>query len=235
MSRPVFLIAGTFLLLIAGPAAAMGNADPLLAMLRVDKLEVAVDEDPTPQRFEAKGWLGYDLNKLWLKSEVEREGSETESADLELLYGRAISPYWDAQVGWKRDFEPGPKQDWLAIALHGLAPYFFEVDSSLYLADGGRSSLSFMAEYELLFTQKWILSPELEFDLNGYNDEVTGAGSGLSKLELGLRLRYEIRREFAPYIGLHWERLYGNTADFARADGHDTDSLQFVVGLRAWF
>ena len=228
---------GLLSLLAVVPAcvSAMGEDDPLVGMLRFDKLEIAVDEDPTPQRLEAKGWLGYDLNKLWLKSEVEREGGDTESADLELLYGRALSPYWDVQLGWKRDFQPRPQQDWLALGLHGLAPYFFEVDTTLYLADGGRSSLAFMAEYELLFTQRWILSPEIEFDLNGYNDRETGEGSGLASLELGLRLRYEIRREFAPYVGLHWERAYGNTADFARDRGEDIDELQFVVGFRAWF
>ena len=228
---------GLLLLLAMLPASvlAMGEDDPLVGMLRFDKLEIALDEDPVPQRLEAKGWVGYDLNKLWLKSEVEREGGDTESADLELLYGRALSPYWDVQLGWKRDFQPRPQQDWLALGLHGLAPYFFEVDTTLYLADGGRSSLAFMAEYELLFTQRWILSPEIEFDLNGYNDRETGEGSGLASLELGLRLRYEIRREFAPYVGLHWERAYGNTADFARDRGEDIDELQFVVGFRAWF
>ena len=223
------------LVMIPSRVIAMGEDDPLVGMLRFDKLEIAVDENPTPQRLEAKGWLGYDLNKLWLKSGVEREGGETDSADLELLYGRAFAPYWDVQVGWKRDLKPSPEQDWLALGLHGLAPYFFEVDTTVYFADGGRSSLAFMAEYELLLTQRWILSPEFEFELNGYNEREMGIGSGLSTLKVGLRLRYEIRREFAPYIGLHWERDYGNTADFARSRGEDVDDLQYVVGVRAWF
>ena len=216
-------------------ALAMGDDDPLLAMVLIDRLEAGPAEDPVPQRLEAQAWVGYDVNKLWLKSEVEREGGETESADLEVLYSRAIAPFWDAQVGWRHDFKPSPSRDWLAIGFQGLAPYFFEVDSTLYLGGSNRSSFEVSAEYELLFTQRLILSPEVELVFNGYNDEETGAGSGLASAEAGLRLRYEIRREFAPYIGVHWERSYGNTADFVRDEGGSIDDTYFVIGVRAWF
>jgi copper resistance protein B len=214
---------------------AMGDDDPLTAMVKVDKLETAANELFATTRFEGQAWAGYDLSKLVLKSEIEREDHDTESSDLELLYSRAVAPFWDLQIGWKHDFRPGPERDWLAIGFQGLAPYFFEVDSTLYANDSGESWLDVSLEYELLLTQKLILTPEIEFVVNGYNDEERGAGSGFSSLEAGLRLRYEFRREFGPYIGIHWEKLFGNSADFARQDGEDIDDVYVVLGVRAWF
>lgn len=230
--RPVLPLA---LIGSASGVLAMGDDDPLLTMVRVDKLEVAVDEARVPQRLEADAWIGRDLNKLWLKTELEREGSETEQADIQLLLSRAISPYWDLQAGWKHDFQPTPSKDWLALGVHGLAPYYFETDATLFVASSGRTSFEVEAEYELLFTQQWILSPEIELTFNGYNDEATGQGSGLASAEFGLRLRYEIQREFAPYIGINWEKAFGNTASYKRQEGADTSDTQFVIGVRAWF
>jgi copper resistance protein B len=213
----------------------MGDDDPLLTMVSIHRLEVGLEDNPTPQRLEAQAWMGYDLNKVWLKSDIERGDSETESGDVEVLYGRAIAPFWDFQAGWKHDFDPGPSRDWFAVGFQGLAPYLFEVESTLYLGGLDRNSFELSAEYELLFTQRLILSPEIELIFNDYNDERIGAGSGLSSAEAGLRLRYEIRREFAPYLGIHWERVYGNTADFVEDEGDSVDELQLVVGFRAWF
>lgn len=226
----------TFFLLVIPPSAAlaMGDDDPLLTMVMIERLEVGVGKSDTPQWLEAKAWAGYDLNKLWLKTEVEREDDSTESADLEILYGRAVAPYWDLQLGWKRDLQPRPMRDWFAVGFHGLAPYFFELDSTLYLASS-RASLELEAEYELLLTQRLILSPRAELVFNSFNEDRTGAGDGLSTAEAGLRLRYEIRREFAPYLGVHWERAYGNTADFRREEGEDRGDVHVVVGIRAWF
>jgi len=214
---------------------AMGKDDPLLTMVMIDKLEFGLTDESIPQRLEMQAWAGYDLSKLWLKSDVEREGGNTDSADVEVLYGRAISPYWDVRVGWKHDFEPTPSRDWAAIGIYGLAPYFFEVDSTAYINSSGQVSLDLSVEYEVLFTQRLILSPEIEAVINGSDDSDTGSGSGVSSIEAGLRLRYEIRREFAPYIGVHWERSYGNTADFDRVKGEDIDDFYVVVGIRAWF
>ncbi|MCB1727488.1 MAG: copper resistance protein B, partial [Gammaproteobacteria bacterium] len=151
------------------------------------------------------------------------------------LYSRAIAPYWDLQVGWRHDIRPKPDRDWLAIGFEGLAPYWFEVDAAAFIGEGGQVGARLEAEYEWMFTQRWVLSPELKVNLHTKNDEATGTGSGLSDTELGLRLRYEIRREFAPYIGVNWVKKYGNTADFARDEGEDTDDVQFVAGVRAWF
>ena len=130
---------------------------------------------------------------------------------------------------------PEPSRDWLAIGFQGLAPYWFEIDTALFIGKDSRVGARFQAEYEILFTQKLILTPELEMVFLSKDDEEVGAGSGLSDIGLGLRLRYEIRREFAPYIGINWERVYGNTADFARDEGVEISETQFVVGVRAWF
>ena len=234
MTRPHWLLI-LVLFFTGADALAMGDDDPLLTKVMFDRLEVGLDNNDTPQWLEAKAWAGYDLNKLWLKSEVEREDSETGSADLELLYGRAISPYWDFQLGWKHDFQPRPTRDWLAIGFQGLAPYFFEIDSTLYLSSSRRSSLELEAEYEMLLTQRLILSPRAEVVINGHNDSRTGTGSGFSTLEAGIRLRYEFYREFAPYLGVHWERAYGNTADLRREEHEKTSEVHVVIGIRAWF
>ncbi len=213
---------------------AMGD-DPLLTMVMIEQMEVGIDESPTPRRFEGQAWAGYDRHKLWLKSEVEQEGGSTEASEIELLYGRAVAPFWDFQVGWRHDWEPSPSQDWLAIGFQGLAPYFFEIDSTLYVNDSGEASFRASAEYELLLTQRLVLTPEVEVELFSDTDKDREIGSGLSTVEAGLRLRYEIRREFAPYIGVHWERAYGNTADFIRDEGDSEDSLFIVAGVRIWF
>ena len=91
------------------------------------------------------------------------------------------------------------------------------------------------AKYELLFTQQLILTPEIEMNIYGQNDADLGVGSGLSNIQAGLRLRYEIRREFAPYVGVNWSQRYGNSADFSRTEGTDVTDQQWVIGLRAWF
>lgn len=222
--------------LIASPGALAGAADdPLLAKLMIDKLEWRAAEGKNPWVWDADAWIGKDLNKAWFKSEGEYRDGRTEAAYFEALYSRAVATYWDFQVGWRRDFRPRPNRDWLAIGFKGLAPYFFEVDATVY---GGGNNSAFArldVEYEILFTQRLILSPEIELNAFAREDEKRGVGSGLSTAELGLRLRYEIRREFAPYIGINWEQKFGDTRDFAKADGESTNDLELVAGIRAWF
>lgn len=211
------------------------NDDPFLTSAKIDQLELRSTEGPDPSVFEGQFWAGYDLNKLWVKVDAEHVDSDYEELELQALYSRAISPYWNLQVGARKDFEPEPKRDWAVIALQGLAPYFFEVDASLFVGGPGRTGLRLSAEYELMLTQRLVLSPEFELNAYGHNDEETGVGSGLADAQVGLRLRYEIRREFAPYIGVNWNKRYGNTADFASAEGEDIEDTQLVVGIRAWY
>ncbi len=225
------------LVLIASKTGFAGEMedDPLLAMLVIDQLEVRTSDDSTPVIWDAEGWVGKDLNKLWIRSDGTYVDSQIEETELQLLYSRAIMPFWDLQLGWRRNIRPSPDRDWIAFGVKGLAPYYFDVDAAIFVGDSGRTSLRFGAEYEFMLTQQLILVPDLELNLYGKDDYETGIGSGLSNIEAGLRLRYEIRREFAPYIGLNWTGLYGQTADFARDEGEDTDEFQFVVGIRSWF
>ena len=209
--------------------------DPLLTKVLIDQLEVHNADDGNPWVLDGQGWIGKDLQKLWLKAEVERNDGETEEAELQALYSQAIAPFWDVQVGLRQDFQPTPNRSWAVIGLQGLAPYFFEIDTALFIGESGRTALRLEAEYELLFTQRLILTPEIEVNFYGQNDEDLGIGSGLSDVEAGLRLRYEIRREFAPYIGVNSNKSFGNTADFTRAEGGDTDDLQLVIVVRALF
>jgi len=225
------------LVMLLTPALAFAGKkdDPVLAKVMVDQLEVRAGDGSDSWVLDAQGWIGRDLDKLWVKVDVESVESETEAAEVQALYSRAIAPYWDLQAGWRHDLRPEPSRDWLAIGFEGLAPYWFEVDAAAFIGEDGRTAARLQAEYELLFTQKLILAPEAEFYLNGKDDPEVGIGTGLSSVELGMRLRYELRRELAPYIGINWEKLFGQTANHARDDGHDASEVRYVVGLRAWF
>lgn len=209
--------------------------DPLLAMVKIDKLEVHDTDDGNPWELKADAWIGKDLNKLWIKTEGEYHDGETEEAELQLLYSRAISPFWDLQVGVRRDFKPEPERDWFALGINGLAPYMFEVDAALFYGEDQRVAARLDAEYEYLITQRLELIPELEANIYSKDDEELGIGSGLSDLTLGLRLAYVLRREFTPYVGYSWTGLYGDTADYAEAAGEDTSSGAWVAGIKAWF
>jgi len=220
---------------ISGIALAGGADDPLLYKVMIDKLEVRDTDEGNALILDADAWVGKDLNKLWFKTEVERLDGSTEEAEVQLLYSRAISPYWDLQAGWRHDSRPTPNRDWLALGFKGLAPYLFEVDASLFIGESGRTAARLDVEYEYMFTQKWVLSPEIEMNFHSEDDSDVGTGSGLSDMQLGLRLRYEIRREFAPYVGVNWARKFGDTADFARDEGESTHDTQLVAGIRVWF
>ena len=221
-------------MLLAVPAQAGVNDDPLLSMLKIDQLELRNGSSEDPLAWEVQGWAGYDLNKFTFKTKGERVDGQTESAELQLLYSKAIAPYWDLQLGVQRDFYPRPGENWAVIGLQGIAPYFFETDVSLFVGESGKTALRLASEYEIMLSQKWVLSPSAEFNLYGQNDSERGTGSGLSDVELGLRLRYEVRREFAPYVGVNWEKKFGKTADLSRAEGESSSETQFVVGLQAW-
>jgi copper resistance protein B len=216
------------------------SEDQILSMVSINQLEQRYSSDSETNdlditSWDANAWLGKDLDKLWLKTEADVVDGSLEESELQLLYSRAIAPYWDLQTGWRGDFNEDQNQHWFAVGLQGLAPYFFEIDSALFFGEGGQTALRIDAEYDLMFTQNLILSPELETTVYGRNAPKYEQGSGLARLNAGLRLRYEIRREFAPYIGVNWSKKYGNTADIALSNNGDIESLQWVAGLRAWF
>lgn len=225
----LWLLAG---LVCSAAATAHTTDDPLLFSLKVDHLEWRDDDHAVA---EGNLWLGRDLRKFWLKFDLEHTHGALEEAELQALYGIAVAPYWDLQFGVRQDVRPKPADTWGVLALHGLAPYFFETDAALFVGDGGAVAAHVSVEYELLFTQRLILSPSLGLDLHGQNDRETGVGSGLSEVKVGLRLRYEIRPELAPYTGVERWKKFGKTADFAREADEPAADTAWVAGLRFWF
>ena len=223
------------LALVPGIAAAHMEDDPLLAKFQINELEIREAAGDNPFAWDIDAWFGKDLHKLWIKSEGERAVGITENFELQMLYSRAVAAYWDFQIGWRKDWLPKPERNWLVLGFEGVAPYFIETDVALFIGESNRAGLRVDIERELLFTQKWILKPEIELNFHSRNDESTGTGSGLSDIEVGLRLHYAINRQFAPYVGVNWEKKTGNTADYARDEGEDTDDVQWLVGVSAWF
>lgn len=216
-------------------AFAMGEDDPIVTKVMIDQLETRIIDGDDPLVLEAQAWIGYDLSKLVIKADVEQVNGVTHELELQALYSRAVDPYWDFQIGLRQDQKPAPNKNWLAIGFQGVAPYWFEIDTSLFIGEKDQVALRFAAEYEWMITQRWVLSPEFEFNIYSKDEETRGIGTGLADSQLGLRLRYEIKREFAPYIGINWNNKYGNTATFAKAEGEKVSSTQVVVGVRAWF
>ena len=208
--------------------------DPLVTKIMIDQLETRIVDGDDPLVLEAQAWIGYDLDKFVIKADVEQVKNNIEELELQALYSRAVDPYWDLQIGVRQDQKP-LERNWLAIGFQGVAPYWFEIDTALFIGESSQVGLRFSAEYEWMITQQWVLSPEIEFNIHSKDDEAVGTGSGLSDSQIGIRLRYEIKREFAPYIGINWNNKYGNTATFARDEGEKVSSTQFVAGVRAWF
>jgi copper resistance protein B len=200
-----------------------------------DQLEAQDADDGSGLAWRALGWVGTDLNRLWLRGEGESVEGQTQSADVEALYCRSVARWWDVVAGVRHDFGEGPSRTFAAIGVVGLAPYKFDVEATAYIGESGQTAARFEAEYDTLLTNRLILQWLVEADLYGKDDARRGIGSGLSTVEAGLRLRYEFTRKFASYLGVVWERAYGTTADFRREEGDDIDDTRFVAGLRIWF
>ena len=207
----------------------------LNSLLLVDRLEWQDAAEGSALNWDLKGWIGGDIDRLWLRSEGERSRGVTEAAELQTLWGHAISPWWDVVGGLRQDFKPGPAQTWAALGLQGLALYNFEAEATAFLGEGGQTALRLKGEYDLLLTNRLILQPSVEVNLYGRDDPRRGVGAGLAETEAGLRLRYEIRREFAPYVGVTWNRSHGETARLAREEGAERSDTRLVLGLRFWF
>ncbi len=203
--------------------------------LLIEQLESVRTRDNTSAAYDLQAWYGRTYDRAVLKAEGRIDGGKFEETRTELLWGHAIAPFWDTQLGVRYDGGEGPNRSWLAFGIQGLAPYWFEVEAAVYIGDEGRSALRLDASYDLLLTQRLILQPKIETDFYSKRDAERGLGSGLSELAVALRLRYEIRREFAPYVGVEWARKFGETEDFARAAGKDAKETRFVAGLRFWF
>lgn len=205
-------------------------------MVLLDQLEARVQDGQDGYAWEGDAWYSGDYNRLWVKTEGEGEfGGALESAEVQALYNRAIDPWFNLQAGVRYDIRPKPDRAHLVVGVQGLAPYWFEVDAAAFLSEKGDLTGRFEAEYDQRITNRLILQPRVEVELAAQDVPELGIGSGLSSAEAGLRLRYEIKREFAPYIGVDYERRFGDTARFARAEGEDVGGWAFLVGLRSWF
>ena len=186
--------------------------------------------------WDGEAWYGGDLNRLVLKSEGEGAWNHgVEDAEVQVLYSRAVGPYTDLQVGLRHDFEPGPQRTYATLGFESLFPYWFEAEGALFLSDKGELLARFEGGYDFRLTQRLVVQPRAELNFAAEDIPSRGVGSGLSDAEVGLRLRYEIKREFAPYVGVVWSRKVGDTARYARAEGEDVEDTRVVVGLRAWF
>lgn len=204
------------------------------SMLLINQLEWQ-GGDGNARSWDIKGWVGGDIDRLWLRSEGERSAGRTESAEAQALWGHAIGPWWDVVGGVRQNFKPGDSQTWAAFGVQGMALYNFEAEATLFVGESGHTAARLEGDYDILLTNRLILQPTAELNFYAQNDPQRGVGSGLAESELGLRLRYEIRREFAPYVGVSWNRTYGQTAQYARDDDEDVNQLRWVVGVRLWF
>lgn len=215
------------------------HGEKIFWSLLVDKLEYRVNDSSNTFNWDAKGWVGGDYQRLGLKTEgdVDLE-SGNGAGEIQLLYSKLVHPFWDLQLGVRYDQLYGDDskgRGFAVIGIEGVAPYFFDIDTALFVSHQGDISFRFKTEYELLLAQRLVLQPSLETNIAIQQVEDFGIGSGFNDIELGLRLRYEITRNFAPYIGVNWTRLLGDTADFAKEEGESIDEVSGVLGLRLLF
>lgn len=208
--------------------------NPMISMFMLDQFEYVHGNNDDSLAWDGRLRVGRDLDRFWVRSAGERLHGKT-AGDVELLWGHVFAPFWDRMLGVRHDFGNGPSREWVGFGVQGLAPYKFQVEATAYLGESGRTAARLRTEYDLLLTQRLVFTPEIEANLYGKDDPEGGIGSGLADAALGVRLRYEIRREFAPYIGIGWHRKFGKTADFARADNEAVLDRRIMAGVRIWF
>ena len=213
---------------------AMDNG--IYAHALLNKAEGRIGGGQNAFRWEGQGWIGTDYDKLWLKSEGFARGKGgVEDGRHELLYDRAISTFVDLQAGVRTDLDSGTGRTWAALGVQGLAPLFFNYEATAYLSDRGHAAARLAVSYDLLITQRLILQPEAELNFYSKADPGRRLGSGLADMDAGLRIRYEITRKFAPYVGVAYAGKFGETARMARQAGESPGTVQFVFGIRSWF
>ena len=202
----------------------------------VDRAEMRVRDGSDGYLIDMQAWYGGDINKVWLKSEIEGPwGEKLEHAEVQALWSHAISPWFDLQAGARFDPQPGPNRSHLVLGIQGLAPYWWELEGAVFLSNKGDVTARAEAEYDLRITQKLILQPRAELDLSLQDVPELAIGSGLTNASLGFRLRYQFSPLVAPYIGVEYERAFGDTRQFLRADGEDPGGFNLLAGVRLWF
>jgi copper resistance protein B len=205
-----------------------------LAMLKFDRLEHA-SGDGDAIAWKLSAWAGGDFDRVLVRSEGEHANGGIERADAELLWNHAIAAFWDADLGIRQDFGRGANRRWAAFGVSGLAPYGIEIGATGYLGHAGRTALRLELDYEVLLTQRLVLQPRFELNAYGRDDPAAHTGSGLSDAAFGLRLRYEIRREFAPYVGVEWSRRFGRSTEGPPDREDERGDVEIVVGVRFWY
>ena len=212
------------------------NGGMIFSRWMLDRFEYRSARGANGYHWEGEGWIGGDINRLAVKTEGEGAfGGPLESAELQALFSRAIDPWFNLEFGVRHDIRPKPQRSYAVIGIDGLAPYWFEVSAQAFLSNRGDAHLRLEGSYDQRITQRLILQPAVELNIAAQDVRELNIGAGLSDIELGLRLRYEVAREFAPYVGLNWERKLGDTARFTRAAGDDASATSLVVGVRFWF
>ncbi|MET0239946.1 MAG: copper resistance protein B [Sphingobium sp.] len=206
------------------------------SILLVDRLEGRPGPGADGYAWEADGWIGGDIDRFAFKTEGEGAfGGKAEQAEVQALWSHAIDPWFNVQAGVRQDFSPQPRRTHAVLGIEGLAPYWFELEGQVFLSNKGEVTARMEASYDQRITQRLILQPAAELNISAQDVPGLEMGSGITSIEAGLRLRYEIQREFAPYLGVHWERKMGATADYAIADGERPDTVRLVTGIRFWF
>lgn len=206
-----------------------------VSQLILNLAEVQLRDGRDGYRWDGEFWTGGDIHRLTVKSEGEGQFGEPAAGEVQALYSRAIGPYFNLQAGVRQDLAPGPDRTYAAVGFEGLAPYWFDVEGALFVSTKGDVLGRLEGYYDQRVTQRLILQPRVELNLSAQDVPERRLGSGVTDAEAGLRLRYEIAREFAPYVGVSWERRFGTTARFARADGEGTGGVSVVAGIRTWF
>ena len=227
--------------LISSASARAGGSEEVFYFLNVDQLEQRWQDGANVVHWDLEGFVGGDTNRIWYRSEGDQRTSGPSGGDfeLQLLYSRRVFPFWDFQIGAARDevFGKGPDHARTrgVIGFDGLAPYFFEVEPAIFIGDGGDLSARVTITKDVYVTQRLIAQPRFEINAAAHNETEFGVASGVNNVELGLRLRYEVLREVAPYVGVSWIRKLGGTANLARDEGLNDSTLAFVAGVRLWF
>jgi copper resistance protein B len=245
--RVIILAAATMLpaLAVAAQTGAMPDREPaamppvmdsdVFAHVLLDQLEGRFNGANPEFRWNGQGWIGTDYDKLWIKSEGIFSNSTLTDSQQQFLYDRAVTTYFDLQAGLRSDLDSRPVRNWAALGIQGLAPYFFDLELTGYVSSEGHLAAKLAASYDLLITQRLILQPQMELNLYSKADPARMTGPGFSDIDTGLRLRYEITRNFAPYLGVVYEGKFGRTANLVRQAGESTGDFRFVLGARVWF
>jgi copper resistance protein B len=212
-----------------------GHSDIYRAGFIADRLEITnMSTDPT-MTYDAQAWFGKTYDRVLLRAEGDVKNGQSQNARSELLWSHAITPFWDSHLGLRNDSGSGINREWLSLGVQGYAPYWIYVEATSYVNEQGRTAFRLELEYDLLITQRIILQPRIEANAYGRNDTSHYLGNGLSTLETGLRLRYEFRPEFAPYIGIDWDNTFVSTAIYAKQRNMNTNNTTLVLGVHFWF